>query len=144
MEYEGGAFGTLWTSAVNAGATHSQKLRITGERASLEWWDERPNELRFEVQGEPARILEHNMGYLDPGALALDRVGAGHPEGLFEAWANLYDRFALAMEAADRGDAARLAQIRYPDVAAGVRGVRWVDACVAASGRPRRLDRGVE
>ena len=54
MEYEGGAFGTLWTSAVNAGAIHSQKVRIVGSRASLEWWDERPNQLSFEVQGEPA------------------------------------------------------------------------------------------
>ena len=42
MEYEGGAFGTLWTTAVDAGAIHSQKVRIVGSRASLEWWDERP------------------------------------------------------------------------------------------------------
>ena len=43
------------------------------------------------------------MGYLEPSALSDDRIRAGHPEGLFEAWSNLYSRFACAMDAADRG-----------------------------------------
>ena len=42
MEYDSGAFGTVWCSAVNAGSMHSQKVRIVGSKASLEWWDERP------------------------------------------------------------------------------------------------------
>ena len=133
MEYDTGAFGQLWASAVNAGSMHSQKVRIVGERASIEWWDEHPNQLRFEVQDEPVRILERNMGYLHPGALAEDRIGGGHPEGLFEAWANLYDRFAVAMEATDRGDAERLSRAHYPDIAAGVAGVRWVANCVRSA-----------
>lgn len=130
MEYDNGAFGTVWSSAVNAGSMHGQKVRIVGERASIEWWDERPNQLAFEVQGEPARVLERGMGYLHPEALADDRIGAGHPEGLFEAWSNLYRRFARAMEAANRGDEALLATIRYPDIVAGIEGVRWVENCV--------------
>lgn len=76
----------MWTSAVNSGAMHSQKVRIVGEKASIEWWDEHPNQLSYEVQGEPARILERGMPYLSPNALADDRIGGGHPEGLFEAW----------------------------------------------------------
>ena len=79
------------------------KIRVIGEKASLEWWDEHPNQLTLEVQGEPVRILERGMGYLEPSALSDDRIGAGHPEGLFEAWSNLYSRFACAMDAADRG-----------------------------------------
>ena len=133
MEYEGGAFGTVWTSAVNAGSMHGQRVRVVGERASVEWWDEHPNQLRFEVQDEPVRILERNMGYLHPAALAQDRIGAGHPEGLFEAWANLYDRFAVAMEATDRGEGDRLARVRYPGIEAGVEGVRWVANCVRSA-----------
>ena len=133
MEYDNGAFGTVWSSAVNAGSMHGQKVRVVGEKASVEWWDERPNQLSFEVQDQPARVLERGMGYLHPEALRDDRIGAGHPEGLFEAWANLYGRFAAAMEATDRGDATRLAALRYPDIAAGLEGVRWVENCVRSA-----------
>ncbi|QVI83342.1 Gfo/Idh/MocA family protein [Pseudomonas viridiflava] len=133
MEYEGGAMGWVWSSAVNAGSMHGQKVRVIGSRASLEWWDERPNQLSFEVQGQPAQILERGMGYLYPGALLDDRIGGGHPEGLFEAWSNLYYRFALAMNATTRGDAATLQALRYPDIDAGVEGVRWVQRCVESA-----------
>lgn len=123
MEYEDGAFGTVWTSAVNAGAMHSQKLRIVGERASIEWWDEFPNQLRYEVQGEPPRILDRGMGYLSAPALADDRIGGGHPEGIFESWATMYERFARAIEAANAGRAPDPG-LRYPDAAAGGRALR--------------------
>lgn len=135
MEYEGGAMGYLWSSAVNAGSMHGQKIRVIGSKASLEWWDERPNQLLFEVQGKPAQVLERGMGYLHANALLDDRIGAGHPEGLFEAWSNLYYRFALAMDAADRDDQALLATLRYPDIHAGVEGVRWVERCVSSADR---------
>lgn len=132
MEYEGGAFGTVWTSAVNAGAMHSQKVRIVGEKASIEWWDEFPNQIRLEVQGEPPRILDRGMGYLSLAALADDRIGGGHPEGLFESWATMYERFACAIEAANEGRAPDPG-LRYPDAAAGVSGVRWVENCVRSA-----------
>lgn len=133
MEYEGGAVGYLWSCAVNAGAMHSQKIRVIGSRASIEWWDEHPNQLRYEIQGQPAQILDRGMTYLHPNALHDDRIGAGHPEGLFDAWSNLYYRFALAMEAADRRDAHALRDIRYPGIEAGVEGVRWVENCVRSA-----------
>lgn len=133
MEFGNGAVGSMWASAVNCGSMHGQKVRIVGSRASLEWWDEQPNQLRYEVQGEPVRILERGMGYLAPRALEEDRIGGGHPEGLFEAWSNLYRRFALAMDATDRGDAAFLSTFWYPDVHAGLAGVRWVENCVRSA-----------
>lgn len=133
MEYDSGAVGTVWSSAVNAGSMHGQKIRVIGSKASIEWWDERPNQLSYEIQGQPAQVLERGMGYLYSHALADDRIGAGHPEGLFEAWSNLYYRFAMAMDATDRGDRALLETIRYPDIHAGVEGVRWVENCVRSA-----------
>ena len=103
---------------------------MIGEKASVEWWDERPNQLTFEVQGEPVRILERGMGYLDESSVEEDRIGGGHPEGLFEAWSNLYGRFARAMDAADKGEEA---EFWYPDIHAGVQGVRWVENCVRSA-----------
>jgi hypothetical protein len=70
------------------------------------------------------------MGYLAPEAVRDDRIGAGHAEGLFESWSNLYRRFAMAMEAKDEG---RAVNFWYPDVKAGAEGVRWVENCVRSA-----------
>ncbi|MED3726184.1 Gfo/Idh/MocA family oxidoreductase [Priestia filamentosa] len=131
MEYDNGAVGTVWSSCVNAGSMHGQTIRVIGSKASIEWWDEHPNQLRYEVQGKPAQVLDRGMDYLYPEALVDDRIGGGHPEGLFEGWSNLYARFALAMDAADRGGT--LENMWYPDIKAGVEGVRWVENCVRSA-----------
>lgn len=133
LQFKGGAVGTLWASAVNAGSMHQQKIRIVGEKASLEWWDEYPNQLRYEVQGEPARVLERGMGYLhaDSEAISCNRIGGGHAEGFFESWANIYHRFAMVMHAASRGEA--LPELWYPDIDAGIDGVRLLECCVESA-----------
>jgi len=131
MEYNNGAVGTVWSSCVNAGSMHGQTIRVIGSKASIEWWDEHPNQLRYEIQGKPAQVLDRGMDYLYPEALVDDRIGGGHPEGLFEGWSNLYARFALAMDAADRGET--LENMWYPDIKAGVEGVRWVENCVRSA-----------
>lgn len=127
MEYDNGAIGYVWSSCVNCGSMHGQKIRVIGEKASIEWWDEHPNQLTFEIQGQPIQILERGMNYLSPSALEEDRIGGGHPEGLFEAWSNLYGRFAQAMIAKDTG---KNIDFWYPDIHAGIEGVRWVENCV--------------
>lgn len=54
----------------------------------------------------------------------------GHPEGLFDAWSNLYRRFAIAMEAANNGEKV---DFWYPDIHAGAEGVKWVEKCVESA-----------
>lgn len=44
------------------------------------------------------------MDYLNPEALEYERLGALHYTGLIESWSNLYTRFAIAMDAKNRGD----------------------------------------
>lgn len=130
MEYDNGAVATVWSSCINSGSMHGQKIRVIGEKASLEWWDEQPNQLRLEIQGKPVQILERGMSYLHESALHEDRIGGGHPEGLFEAWSNLYSRFAEAIEAQNKGENV---DFWYPDIHAGVEGVRWVENCVKSA-----------
>ncbi|OMH38806.1 Gfo/Idh/MocA family protein [Motiliproteus sp. MSK22-1] len=135
MHYSNGAVGTLWASGINAGSMHQQKIRIVGETASIEWWDEYPNQLRYEVQGEPVGILERGMDYLyqQSEGVGSHRIGGGHAEGFFESWANIYHRFGMAMDAADRDDQATLANLWYPDVDAGIEGVRLLERCVESA-----------
>lgn len=133
IRYKGGAVGNLWASGVNCGSIHGLIVRVIGEKASIEWWDERPNQLKYEIQGEAPRVLERGAPYLYPSALEEDRIGGGHPEGLFESWANLYRRFAIAMNASDRGDTEFLETYWYPSVVDGAQGVKFVNTCVKSA-----------
>ena len=133
MEYDNGAVGTLWASSVNAGSVFGHKIRVTGSKASVEWDAVKPNQLIYEVQGEHARTLERGAGYLYPEALTEDRIGGGHPEGLFEAWSNLYMRFGMAMDRATKGGTVGEEDFWYPDVRAGYEGVKYVNKCVESA-----------
>jgi predicted dehydrogenase len=133
MHYDNGAVGTMWVSAINAGAMDSQRIRIVGTKASIEWNDAHPNELRFEVQGKPNQILYRGTEYLDESALADERLGALHVEGLSDSWANIYLKFAIAMDAKNRDDEAFLKTFIYPDINAGLEGIRWIENCVRSA-----------
>ena len=84
----------------------------------------------YEIEGEPSRVLERGAGYLTDEARVEDRIGGGHAEGLFEAWSNLYARFAVAMADADKG---AYGDFWYPDVKAAAQGIKWIEQCVESA-----------
>lgn len=131
--YDNGARGRLWVSSVNAGNMGSQRYRFVGSKASLEWSDSHPDQLLYDVQGEPNRILHHGMPYLENESLAVDRMGALHTEGLGDSWSNIYLWIAEAIDASSRGDKAFLATHHYPGIKAGTEGVRWLENCVRSA-----------
>lgn len=133
IRYEGGAVGRMWASSINAGSMDSQSIRVIGSRASLEWTDSNPGELKYEVQGQPNQTMHHGMPYLHESALADERLGALHTEGLAESWANIYLKFAIAISAKQRGDDETLRKLVYPDINAGIEGVRWLENCVRSA-----------
>jgi predicted dehydrogenase len=135
LQYSNEIAGMLWVSAVNSGSLHGQKIRIVGEKASIEWQAEHPNQLKYDEEGKPQKIFERGLPYLHQEALNEDRITAGCPEGLFESWSNLYRRFAIAIDAAIRHDIRFLKDYWYPDVKAGARGVKFVNACVESANR---------
>ncbi|MCI8856846.1 MAG: Gfo/Idh/MocA family oxidoreductase [Clostridiaceae bacterium] len=119
-----------WASSINCGARHYHRIRVVGSKASIEWDDERPNQMTYEIEGEPVRVLERGAGYLYPEARVEDRIGGGHAEGLFEAWANLYRRFAVAMQGTDHNE---YGDFWYPSVEAGAQGIKWIEKCVESA-----------
>ena len=134
LRLTGGAKGTLWCSQVAPGHENGLRLRIYGSRAGLQWSQEDPNYLQFSPLGqEPRRITRGGAGAGD-AAGRLTRTPAGHPEGYLEGFANIYAEAAEAIVAARHGQSAG-AEVLYPTVADGVRGVAFVEACVASSKR---------
>ena len=133
MHYDNGAIGTAWFSAIDAGYMGSQTVRIVGSKASIEFHDYNPNELLYQVQGQPYQVLHRGMNYLNAGALEDERLGALHTEGLSESWANIYLKFAQAIDAKNQGNKEFLKNFVYPGIEAGLDGVRWVENCVRSA-----------
>jgi predicted dehydrogenase len=131
IRYKGQAVGSLWASAVNVGSAHGFKVRVIGAKGSVEWWDEHPNQLKVALLGQPEMTYERGHGYLDPSA-RFERVGGGHPAGYFDAWANVYRRFALAMSGEPQARE-HLAGQWYPTVEDGLAGVRFNLRCAESA-----------
>ena len=131
IRYQGNAVGALWASAVNIGSAHGFKVRVVGAKGSVEWWDEHPNQLKVAFAGRPEMTYERGHGYLDQSA-RFERVGGGHPAGYFDAWANIYRRFALAMSSEPQARE-HLGEQWYPTVADGLDGVRFMLRCAESA-----------
>ena len=134
LRFKGGARGMLWSSQVAPGNENALKLRVYGDKGGLEWSQEDPNYLWFTPLGEPKRLITRNGAGAGDGAARMSRVPPGHPEGYLEGFANIYGEAAEAILAFREGRKPP-AEIVYPTVHDGLKGVRFVDACVRSSAR---------
>ena len=134
LRFAGGAKGMLWCSQVAVGHENGLKLRVYGERGGLEWAQEEPNRLRYSPFGEEPRSLTRAGPGAAPSAARMSRIPAGHPEGYLEAFANIYAEAAAAINARKNGTVPDR-DIVYPTVGDGLRGVAFVEACIASSKR---------
>jgi len=133
LRFHGGARGLLTVSQVAVGEENNLTLRVWGERAGLTWCQEQPNELLFAEDGQPARLLRRGNDYLSAAAQAVTRIPSGHPEAFIEAFANIYRAVALTIRARRSGTTATGPEAEFPDIQAGVRGVRFIERTVASS-----------
>jgi predicted dehydrogenase len=104
IEFEGGARGTFTVTQAAAGGENDIRLRVYGEKGMLEWWHRDPSYLRFALQGEPARTITRGDPFLPPENIALGHSPRGHPEGLAEAFGNIYAEVAQERMARSLGD----------------------------------------
>jgi len=78
----------------------------------------------------PPQILAQGADWLSLDAKRWTRVGLGHPEGFFEAFANLYTEVADALLAKAESKTWVKAELGFPDVTDGARGVAFVDGAI--------------
>ena len=134
LRYQNGARGLLWASQVAPGHENSLVLRVFGAKGALEWAQEDPNYLWFTPFGEPKRLITRGGAGSGAAAARVTRVPPGHPEGYLEGFATIYKEAAAAILAARAGEAPA-ADVIFPTVDDGVKGVAFVDACVRSSKR---------
>lgn len=132
LRFEGGAKGMLWCSQVAPGNENALKLRVYGTKGGLEWQQENPNYLWFTPFGEQKRLVTRNGAGAGAAATRVSRIPGGHPEGYLEAFATIYSEAALAIAAFKAGKPVDPTVV-YPTIDDGVKGVAFVEACVASS-----------
>ncbi|MFS2224140.1 Gfo/Idh/MocA family protein [Pantoea sp. B65] len=130
IRYQGGARGLLWSSQVAIGCSNSLRLRVFGEKGSLMWFQEQPNELIYTPLEGNTRIIKRGRADLDALTAARSRTPPGHPEGYIEAFSNLYAGFAEALRARDEQREPAGAGRHIPQIYDGLKGVAFVDAVV--------------
>lgn len=127
--YTGDVPGTLMATRLAPGNRGGLRLRIFGSEGGLEWDLEKAEQLRLNRFGEPDQIITRGHGHgVSARTERLVRTGRGFPEGIIEAWANLYTEFALAVAAKQDSVSAPEDWLAYPDVEEGARGVRFIEA----------------
>lgn len=130
LRFEGGARGMLWASQVAVGHENGLKLRVYGEKASLEWVQAEPNTMWFAQFGKPRQQLTRggSISGGEPAAAMGVRIPGGHPEGYLEAFATLYSQFADVI----RGNGAAYEGL-LPSLQDGIEGVEFIAASIASS-----------
>ncbi len=133
LRLTGGARGQLWASMVAAGNGHGLRIRVFGEKASLHWDQERPEELELRADGAPYRTLRRGEAYLCEAARYASRTKAGNPEGYFGAFANIYADAADVIAARREGRAVNPNAASFATARDGVLAMKFIEAAVASS-----------
>ncbi|PIE48780.1 MAG: oxidoreductase [Flavobacteriales bacterium] len=124
LRLENGAKGSLSFSQIATGEENNLAIRVYGEKGSIIWRQENPNELVTHWLNKPKTIYTPNGNKLFKNALQASRIPAGHPEGYLEAFANVYKNFALYLQNGNDKNP------DYPTVYDGLRGVAFIQAAV--------------
>jgi predicted dehydrogenase len=130
VKYDNGASGTYWCSQIAIGCDNALRVRIFGTKGSVEFVQEESNYLKVTLKDQPTQIYSRGHGYISEAAGAFSRVPAGHPEGFYEAYANIYGAFADALSAKLDGEAVDELNVKYPTIDMGISGVNFVGKCV--------------
>jgi predicted dehydrogenase len=133
VEYKGGARGIYWASQIAVGKDNGLRVRIYGTKAALEWAQENPNYCEVAYLGGPVVRLSRGRDALHPAAQRMSRIPAGHPEGYYEAFANIYAAFCAGLRKVKARQPLTPEDLDFPGVDDGIRGVRFIERCVASS-----------
>ena len=135
VHFEKGAKGVLIASQISTGEENGLRIRVYGEKKALAWRQEDPHVLSVFAPGAPEETWKRGNPYVaevSPAAARCTRTPAGHPEAFLEAFADNYLNFCDTIRARAARRKPTALELDFPDVTAGVRGMRFVEAVVAS------------
>ncbi len=127
LRFDNGLKGVIRSTQVAAGEENNLRIGVYGSKASLKWAQEDPNYLYLISDTEPTKIYKPAHPFNADIAEAAHTMPSGHPEGIYEALANIYKGTAKSI----RGEA--YDPCEFPTVHDGVRGMQFIHAVVASN-----------
>lgn len=130
FQYDDGARGLLVCTQVAGGMENDVRLRVSGERGTLEWSHAAPERLVLYEASGGQRVYTRAGPDLAPAAVRAMRLPAGHPEGFHDAFASLYADVIGIIAARSAGVATDL---DVPDCVDGAAGVHFIETALRSS-----------
>lgn len=116
--------GVIRSSQVCGGEENNLTIAVYGSKASFKWAQEDPNFLYMLSDSEPTKVFKPAHGYNEQFAEKSHTMPSGHPEGIYEALANIYKGAAKSI----RGEEFNPGE--FPTVHDGVRGMKFIHSVV--------------
>ena len=124
------ARGSIWVSSAATVGENGLKIRVYGTKGAVEWLQDDPNILKFTELNSSTQIITRASDAVSDLSIQSSRVAAGHPEGFFEAFANIYTEFADSIQANLKKNKKDLI---HPTVNDGVMGIKFIFAAKKSS-----------
>jgi len=137
LRLQGGARGMLWASQVASGEHNALRLRLYGSRGAIRFDQEKPDSLWFAPLGKPTQCLRRGA-FSSPSAAAATRLPPGHPEGWYEALAQLYRDFAALWHARAEARVPPPWALTTPQLHDGRQGLAFIDAVLRSHSAGQR------
>ncbi|MBT4266683.1 MAG: Gfo/Idh/MocA family oxidoreductase [Deltaproteobacteria bacterium] len=133
LDYDSGAKGLYWCSQIAVGHDNDFRVRIYGSKASIEWSQEDPNYLKISYLDKPTETLSRGRDELSEHAGSYPRIPSGHPEGYYEAFANIYKTYVTMLIKQKEGEPLTDGDLDFPGIEDGLQGVTFIEKCVESS-----------
>ncbi|WP_242202743.1 Gfo/Idh/MocA family protein [Aestuariivivens insulae] len=124
LRFNTNAKGVIRSSQIATGEENNLAIAIYGDKGGFRWEQENPNYLYVLSDEKPVQV--YKPGHVYNSDLSLDgtKLPPGHPEGIFDAMANIY----LGVARAIRGEAYNSGE--FPTMMDGVRGMSFIEKAV--------------
>jgi predicted dehydrogenase len=134
IHFDKGAKGILTASQISVGEENNLTIKVYGEKGGIEWHQQEHSSLLFNSLGKTTQVIRAgDTDNLCPQAIKNTRLPSGHPEGLIEAFANIYKNFAEAVRANKEGSKINSNDFDLATVHDGLKGMLFIDAVIESS-----------
>jgi len=127
LKFDENLTGVIRSSQIATGEENNLQISVYGTLGAFHWEQENPNILKMMHEGAPVEIIKPGYDYLSDFARESHVLPPGHPEGIYEAFGNLYKGAAKAI----RGE--KTVPGQFPGIEEGIRGMLFIEAVVKSN-----------